>query len=129
MTPQLAFAIAIRDWAASVNYPIKQSGSDEKIIIQYCTGDLLSMWSDVEVQHQKDYMANAISRLSVDHDILYDIEYTDIGHGDLAMVVNIKIANRGGAQERYYDLLQLGPKRTPEQFSELNRLKERYGFK
>ena len=129
MTPQLAFAIAIRDWAASVNYPIKKSGSDEKIIIQYCTGALLSMWSDAELQHQKDYMANAVSRLSADHDVLYDIEYTDLGYGDLAMIVNIKSANKSLAQERYYDLLQLGPKLTPAQLSELNRLKERYGFK
>lgn len=124
---QLDFNLAVRDWAATKSWPIVSTGSDDKIALRYKESN--EIMGDEELELLRSGIARHINRLAFDHELSADLDFTDLGYGDLAVFVTIKAATtRAEAAGEYLDLLNLGPRMSPEQFQRLNALKKRYGF-
>jgi hypothetical protein len=124
---QLKFNLAIRDWATEKSYVMVTTGNDEKLAIKYkASNDLMD---DESLQLLKTGISQHISRLAFENELAVDLDFTDLGYGDLAVFVTVKPAmSKAEASSEYLDLLYLGPRMTAVQFQRLNALRKKYGF-
>lgn len=130
MTPsQLEFNLAVREWANEERYAIIPSGDDNKLTIKYCNRADQAIF-DEQIEEMNRDISSKIRALAERHDADIELEFTDLGFGELGVIVYIKDPpNRGAAQEEYYDLLYLGPRRSDEQYLRLQILIKKYGFR
>lgn len=125
---QLEFDLAVREWATKSALILKPS-TDNQIIIQYVDGNTLAHWNDHDIEVAKTNILTNVQSLAFQHGVDYGIDFTDVGIGDLAAVITVKSElTRRDASTRYYDLITLGPRLTPDQFRELQILKKKFGF-
>lgn len=124
---QLAFNLAVRDWASQQSYTMATTGDDEKLTVKYKSSS--EEITDDELELRKSGIERHLRRLAFDHELTVDLDFTDLGHGDKAVFITMKPAlTRVEASAEYYDLLYLGYRRTADQLQRLNALKKRYGF-
>lgn len=131
MTPdQLAFNIAVRNWAESTHFSVTPAGTDERIIVKYCDLAKQQLLSDEDLEDIRRAIVTKLRDLALQHNVETEIEFSDLGYGDLGAIIHLKEPmGRNEAQEEYYDLLYLGPRRTDEQYNRLQTLIRKYGFK
>ena len=130
MTPsQLEFNFAVREWANEESYAIIPTGDDNKLTIKYCNRADQAIFDEQLEEMNRDVSAK-IKALAERHDAEIELEFTDLGFGELGVIIYIKEPpGREEAKVEYYDLLYLGPRRTDEQYLRLQILIKKYGFR
>lgn len=131
MTPsQLEFNLAVRTWVNEASFSIVPSGTDEKLIIKYADLMKNQLMSDEQAQDLRRDLILKIKEIACQYDADIDLEFSDLGFGELGMIIYLKEpAFREEAKAEYYDLLYLGPRRTDDQHARLQTLIRKYGFK
>lgn len=130
MTPaQLEFNLAVREWAVQASYTIIPSGTDDKITIKYANRVDQAIYDDQLEEMNRD-ISLRVKEISCRYDVNIDLEFKDLGNGELGLIISLKDApNREEAKEEYYDLLYMGPRRTDDQCARLQTLIKKYGFR
>jgi hypothetical protein len=130
MTPsQLEFNLAVREWVATTSYSIIPSGSDDKITIKYANRVDEALF-DEQLEELNRSLTYKVKELAEKPDVSIDVEFTDLGFGELGMIVYIReAAGREEAKEEYYDLLYNSSRLTDDQFARMKTLIRKYGFK
>jgi hypothetical protein len=130
MTPsQLEFNLTIREWVGTTSYSLIPSGTDEKIIIKYANRVDQAIFDDQLEEINRD-LTLRIKEMAERSDVNVDLEFTDLGFGELGLIIYIKDPpGREEAKEEYYDLLYNSSRLTNEQFARLKTLVKKYGFK
>lgn len=124
---QLKFNLAVREWAEDRHFTMVATGSDQKVAVKF--KDSNEIMGDEELELLRIGIARHINRLAFEYELSVDLDFADLGYGDLAVFISMKQAvSRAEAANEYLDLLYLGPKMTPDQFQRMNALKKRYGF-
>lgn len=131
MTPsQLEFNFAIREWVNESFFSLVPSGADEKLIIKYADLSKNQSLTEEALEELRRETSSKIKELACRHDADIDLEFTDLGFGELGIIVYVKEpAGREEAKEEYYDLLYMGARRSDEQHRRLQILIKKYGFK
>lgn len=124
---QLKFNLAIRDWATEKSYVMVTTGSDEKIAVKYKESN--DLMDEESLSLLKTGIARHLNRLAFENELTVDLDFTDLGYGDLAVFITVKPAiSKAEAASEYLDLLYLGPQMTADQFQRLNALKRKFNF-
>ena len=130
MTPsQLAFNLAVREWANDERYSLVPSGSDDKMIVKYANRVDQAIF-DEQLEEMNRSITSKLREFAERHDTDIDLEFTDLGFGELGIIIYLKEPpGREAAAEEYYDLLYMGPRRSDEQCLRLQTLIKKYGFR
>lgn len=130
MTPsQLEFNLAVREWINEELYSLVPSGADEKMIIKYANRSEQAIFDDQLEELNRDITLK-VKEIACRHDVEIDLEFTDLGFGELGLIIYLKEPpGREEAKEEYYDLLYMGARRTDEQHLRLQILIKKYGFR
>lgn len=131
MTPsQLEFNLAVREWANESFFALVPSGADEKLIIKYADLSKNQALTEEALEELRRETSAKIQEMASRHDADIELEFSDLGFGELGIIVYIKEPpGREEAKEEYYDLLYMGARRTDEQHLRLQILLKKYGFK
>lgn len=103
------------------------TGSDEKIAVKYKESN--DLMDEESLSLLKTGIARHLNRLAFENELTVDLDFTDLGYGDLAVFITVKPAiSKAEAASEYLDLLYLGPQMTADQFQRLNALKRKFNF-
>lgn len=123
------FCTAVREWVVERKFKELPSANDALLVISYCPVEHQAFMSEEEIQLIQFEFSKHVHQLAGVNDVEVDITYDSQSGKDLnACIVITSVLNRIEAQGKYYDLLQLGPRLTPEQFIEMGDLRKKYGF-
>lgn len=130
MTPsQLEFNLAVREWVATTSYTLIPSGTDDKLTIKYANRVDEAIYDD-QLEELNRNLTLRVKEIAEKYDVTVDIEFTDLGFGELGMILYLREApGRESAKEEYYDLLYNSSRLSSEQFARMKSLIKKYGFK
>lgn len=131
MTPsQLEFNLAVREWANEACLGLVPSGADEKLVLKYADLNKNQSLNEEQLEELRRDLSLKVKEMACRHDADIEIEFTDLGFGELGLIIYIKEPpGREEAKEEYYDLLYMGARRTDEQHLRLQILIKKYGFR